>query len=310
MLAFAVKRLGLAVAALVVIAILVFFIQVHFLYHVLHLTPAAALAYPHDTPKRVAELNRELGLTASLPVQFLRWAGTLWKAGGLGHTVLYILPPTLELLASGVVLAFCAALGLALLAVRAAGHPLDRLIDALAGLFSVVPSFWLASLLLFVFTMELGWLPGNGYPLPGQSPFLWAYHDILPVTVLTVSLVGPWTRTLRASLLENAQADYVRTARAKGVPDHLVRSRHMLKNSVLPLVTLIGLSLPTTLNTIVVIEVIFYIPGIGQAFYSALTGLFFANATTLALVLAMVSLFGNAVVDLAYGVLDPRITYQ
>jgi peptide/nickel transport system permease protein len=307
---YAVRRLAQAILALTAIAALVFSVQTFFLWHVLHLSPAAALVYPDDTAQNIASMNRALGLTQPIPVQFVLWIKSLATGGGFAATFTSYLPPTLELMVLGILIAVVAAIVLAMAQTRFAGSWIDWLIDVFIGLTAVVPSFWLATLSLFLFSMESSVFPGVGYPTPGHGFLTWLYYSILPATILGLSIMGPWTRTLKGSLADAASADYVRTARAKGAPEGRILIRHMFRNSVLPLVTLIGLTLPTLLNTVIVLEVVYSIPGAGQDFYQSLTNLFFDNATTVALILAVVTVLGNVIADLAYGVIDPRITYS
>lgn len=310
MMLFIVKRLASAVLTLATIAVLVFYLQMHFLWQVLHVSPAAALVYPHDTPANIARMNAALGLTQPLPVQFLDWVRATFVDGGMTGFIRHQLPPTVELLALGALWAAVLSVLIAMLQVKYAGRWLDHILDGLMVFISVIPGFWLGLLLLIVFAVYNTWFPGSGYPLPGAGLLSWIYHLTLPSVALALTTLAPWTRTLRGSLVEASHADYVRTARAKGVPERRVRSRHMLRNSIMPLVTLIGLSLPVLLNTVVVLERIYVIPGAGAAFFGALDTLFYAQAASIALVLAMVTVVGSMAADLAYGLIDPRINYR
>ncbi|MCL5115896.1 MAG: ABC transporter permease [Firmicutes bacterium] len=305
MVRFAIRRLGEAVLALASIAAAVFF-----LFHTIPLSPAAAMLYPHDSPQAIAQLNAKLGLNLPIPVQFVLWIKETLMRGGVGQVIVRDLPPTLEMLFLGAVLAFLLATMTALVQIRYQGRVQDRVLGAFTGLLSVVPGFWLGTLLLFLFSMTLVWFPGYGYPPPGHGFFAWLHAEVLPSTTLALTAMGPWARQLRASLEESGATDYVRTARAKGVPEGRIRGRHMFRNSVLPLITLTGLSLPTMLNTVIALEIIYTVPGAGSALIGALTSLSFAGATTVALVLAMVTVMGSVVADLTYGLVDPRITYR
>lgn len=310
MLRFILQRLAGALLSLATVAAMVFVFQVDVLYRILHVSPAAALLYPHDTARAIAKLNQAMGLNQPISVQFVDWIQQTFLHGGLARDVASLLPPTAELLGMSVVLAFFLATGLARLEIRLAGTFWERAPEGLMSLMAVIPGFWLGVFLLYFFSIHLFWFPGNAITLPQHSIFDWFYHEILPVATLALTIVGPWERTLKASLEEATHTDYVRTARAKGVRESRIRSRHMLRNSVLPLITLVGLTLPTALNTLIVVELIYRVPGIGEGLYNELTGLFFSRATTIVLVLALITIVASVMVDLAYGLVDPRIKYR
>ncbi len=302
---FVIRRLFEAALAIFSVAVLVFV-----LYHLIHESPAYAMLYPDATPAKVAKLNAALGLNLPVPVQFFLWLKEALIHGGFLPIIKTNLPPTVEMLGLGAVWAFGLSVLTAMTQIRYAGTALDRALDAATSVLSVVPGFWLGTLLLFVFAMSWGVFPGYGFPPPHHGFFYWLYCEILPSLTLALTTMGSWTRQLRASLEDSLRTDYVRTARAKGVPEGRVRWRHMLRNSLLPFISLAGMSMPTMLNTVIALEIIFTVPGLGTQLTQDLVMLSFNGATTIAMVLSIITILGSALADFAYGIVDPRITYR
>jgi len=303
-----VSRTMLALASLGALSVLIFG-----LLHLDRASPAAAmLGIRQRTPAHIAALNRALGLNRPVPVQYVHWLLTFVRPRGDGTKVLLgNVPVTLELVGLGLGFSLAGAALLALYQVRHAGSPGDRLLTAVVYVMSAVPGFWLALLLVWAFTLSLLWLPPPGPPLPDQMGFWWwARFETLPVATVALTTVGYWSRQFRAALEEGLRSDYVRTARAKGVPESRILRRHVLRNAVLPLIALAGTSLPNVLNTVIAVEVIFYLPGAGSLLISSVNGLFFARATSVAVALAAVTVAVNWLADLSYGVVDPRIQYE
>lgn len=302
---FLMRRLGEAALALMGIMVLIFG-----LLHLYHGSPAAAMLGKQVSPKRIAELNAQMGLNLPVPVQFFLWMkAALWN-GGIGAVLVKSLPPTLLLLGLGVLVAALLSVLVATLQVRHSRSLVDRALGIILNTLSAIPGFWLGSLLVFVFGVTYPILPASGVGVIHHGIVSLIRHEIMPVLTLALTVVGPWSRHLRASLEDAATSDYVRTARAKGVAESQMIRRHTFKNSLLPLITLIGMSLPTLLNTVIAIEIIFAMPGLGGDLIGSLNGLFFAMATTVSLVLALVTVAGNVVADTLYGLIDPRIQYR
>lgn len=304
---FFLRRTVQALLALLGMAVVMFF-----LLHLETATPAHAILGKLWTPKKGAALDAKLGLSSPVPVQFVLWVRATLLAGGLASVIKHDLPPTLELLVLGVAMAFLLSVMIARLQMRRPGGGTDRILSAVVGLLSAVPGFFIGSLLLFVFAIVVPWFPPTGFPPihTGAGLGSWAWHEVLPVTALALSAVGPWTRQLRASMGDVSSTDYVRTARAKGISERAVVARHIFRNALLPLVTLVGLSLPSMINTVIALEIIYAVPGAGVAFIGSLNSFFFANATTVALVLALVTILGSMLADFAYSFVDPRVEYR
>lgn len=306
MLAYLGQRVVQALFALLGIAVIIFF--------VLHLdaaSPARAELGLRASQKAVNQLNAELGLNLPLPLQFWNWFRSTFFAHGLILQWLRFLPRTLELAALGIGLAFASAVGLASWQVEHPNTWGDHLLTAVLYVLNATPAFWLSLLLVWELALNLLILPPDGVPSVTHLGFWqWGLHMIMPVATVYAAAVGGWTRYLRAALEESLETDFVRTARAKGADEHRVLRRHALRNSLLPLLTLAGTSFPVLINTVIVVEIVFFIPGAGALFYRELNSLNFGPATSLAFLLAAVGVLGGVLADMSYAVVDPRIQYR
>ena len=175
-----------------------------------------------------------------------------------------------------------------------------------------IPGFFLSLVLIYIFALKLKWLPTSGMRTLGQDPSLWDHikHMIMPVTVLAVSIMAPLVRYARSSMLEVFQQPYVNTARAKGFREWIVIFRHAFPNALIPLVTVIGLRLPTLFAGSVIVEEIFHWQGLGTLNIWAVTNQDYTLLMGLNLNMAILVLLANQLADIAYAVVDPRITYD
>jgi peptide/nickel transport system permease protein len=271
----------------------------------------------------VDRIRHNLGLDAPLPLQYLTWlAGLLHGDFGRSLTdgqpvldhILERLPNTVELTLTAVVLAVLIAIPLGVAGALRRGTIVDHLTTALSVAGVAVPAFWLGLLLILVFSVSfhawgLPWLPSGGAFDPADEADVGArlLHLVMPATVLAFGYLAVWSRYTRSSMLEVLAQDYVRTALAKGMSGRRMVAVHALRNAVAPLITLIGLELPTLVGGAAVVEIVFGWPGIGQLAleraldhdYTTLMGL--ATFTGIAVVA------GNLVADVLYAVVDPRI---
>jgi peptide/nickel transport system permease protein len=179
-----------------------------------------------------------------------------------------------------------------------------------------IPGFWLALMMIIVFAVKLGWLPTSGMISPEVIPGTWEAfvdqikHMILPVIVLSISEIIQVQRYMRSSLLEVLRQDYLTTARAKGLTERVVIGRHALKNALIPVVTIIAISMPRVIGGSTVVETVFGYPGMGRLLYTSIMGNDFVVAMTVVMVIAFMVIFFNLLADVLYGWLDPRIRYQ
>lgn len=273
-------------------------------------------------PTMIEELRRYYSLDQSTST---RLGDYLWRLVhlDLGQSAIYgkpvadviieRLPATLLLMASSLALAFAAGMVLGVIAaLRVNGWP-DTLISTLGLIFYATPSFWFGLMGIFLFSIYLGWLPAGGFGtvasgLTGLAHVLdIARHLILPTVTLALIFLAIYLRIMRASMLEVSTQDFVRTARAKGLDDYRVVTRHVLRNALLPMVTLIGLQAGTMLGGSVVIESVFALPGLGRLAYESVMQRDLNTLLGVVFVSALLVIAVNFLIDLLYARLDPRI---
>lgn len=320
LLRYALRRLILAIPLLFGISVLTFAL--------LHLTPgnpvqAETAMNPSISPDSIKALRALYGLNDPLPVQYMHWMGRLIRFDfGLSFRdqqpvadkIWATLPATLLLNLAGLTLVLAVGIPFG---VHAATHPTSRFTRFFSGFTFAsysFPEFWLALLLQILLGVWLGWLPISGYVTPGaESGPWWAYaldlaaHLALP---LFVSAFGAWavlSRYVRNSMFEALNQDYIRTARAKGLSERVVFWRHALPNALLPVITILGLSLPGLISGSVIIESIFAWPGMGRLAWEAATGYDYPVIMGLSFIGAVLTILGNLAADLAQAALDPRI---
>ncbi len=314
---FIIQRFVQAIPSLLGITIIGFF-----LVHIVPGGPAQAMLGPKATPLRIAQINREFGLNHPLPVQYITWLGQLLH-GNFGTSyyynksvlslILINMPRTLSIVGISVVLAHI--LSIILGSIQAYFHDskFDYGMTALTYFFYSMPSFWLGIMIILFFSINLGWFPSGGLsnplnPNPGFGS--WLAHTTLPVLTLILVTVAGWGRYMRTSMTEHLVQDYVRTARSKGLRETVVVFKHALRNSVLPLITLLGFSLPNLFSGALLIEVIFNYPGMGLLFWDAANQRDYPVILGIVVITGFLTIIGNLLADLLYGMVDPRIQYN
>ena len=313
MLKFLARRLLSTLPVLLIVAVLVFLM--------LRLTPgdpAAVLAGDAASTEQIAQIRSGLGLDRSIPAQFVIWFGNL-LAGDLGQSYYYTtqvttligqrLEPTVSLALLTISLAVLVAVPLGVLAAWRFGGGLDRLLMGFSVLGFSVPVFVLAYLLIWLVSLKLGWLPVQGYKRIADGLGPWLYHLILPSITLSVIYIALIARVTRASVLETLGEDYIRTARAKGLPESAVLLRHALANAAVPIVTVVGIGIALLIGGVVVTESVFAIPGLGRLTVDAVLARDFPTIQGVILLFSAVYVGVNLLVDLSYVFFDPRIRY-
>lgn len=306
MLRYFVRRVLLAVPVLLGVATLVFS-----LIHLVPGDPAQAMLGDGASPQDIAELRRNLGLDRPLVQQygaFLRRAltgdlGTSFRTGQPVTTMIVErLPATAELAVAAMLVAVVVAIPLGVVAAVWRGTAIDygAMTFALAGV--SIPNFWLGPLLAIVFAVELGWMPVSGRGTPA--------HLVLPAISLGLALAAILARMTRASLLEELNELYVRAARARGVSNASAITRHALRNSLVPLLTIIALQFGAVLTGAVITETIFAWPGIGRLLIQSIGFRDYPMVQGCILLIAVTYVTVNLLTDLMYGVLDPRIRFD
>ena len=309
---FALKRLAGMVVVLFAISVIVFAIFAL----IPDYDPAAAIAGKNRTPELVANVEETWGFDDSVPVQYL----TMMKLVFTGELVSYSseinvseqiwegLPATLSLCVGAAVIWMFLGLLLGYFSAIHAGRPLDRLLTILAVVGISMPVVLLAPACLYFLAIETGLFPTGGYVPLTEDPLDWAYHLVLPWTSLAVLFAGFYSRVLRSNMIEAMEEDYVRTARAKGLSERQVRLRHVLRNSLIPIVTLFGLDFAAALaGAAIITEAVFNLQGVGQYAADSIANLDLPPIMGVTLFGAFFVVLFNTLVDLAYAYLDPRI---
>jgi peptide/nickel transport system permease protein len=307
------QRLLSTIPVLVVVAIFVFLM--------LRLTPgdpAAVIAGDTATSEQVAEIRGKLGLDKPIVEQFVIWAGRGLR-GDFGESfffkkrvaelILARLEPTLALAATTMLLAIVVALPLGVLAAYRHGGWLDRCLMGFSVLGFSVPVFVIGYLLIYVFAVKANWLPVQGYVRIGDGVGGWAVHLILPSLTLSVIYVALIARMTRASVIDVLAEDYIRTARAKGLTGRVILIRHALKNAAIPIVTVIGLGVALLIGGVVVTESVYNIPGLGRLTVDAVLARDYPVIQAIILLFSFAYVLINLIIDLTYGLFDPRIRY-
>jgi len=268
------------------------------------------------SPDALAALRSELGLDRPLYVQYLRWIGGMFR-GDFGHsfkdnrqvlaTVLQKVPVTAELSVAALLIAWAIAIPAGVLAAWRRRTAVDYSASAAALTGLSIPNFWLGIMLIYLFAVNLRWLPASGFVPLSQDPGRNLRTIVMPAFVLGVVLAAFVMRQLRSSMLEVLTTDYVRTASAKGLGEGVVLVRHALRNAVIPVVTVMGIQLGTLLGGAVITETIFALPGLGRLAVESIYGRDYPMLEGVVLFSAFSILFINLVVDIVYSLLDPRI---
>ncbi|QJE73093.1 ABC transporter permease [Aerophototrophica crusticola] len=278
-------------------------------------------ANPELTPEDAARLRALYGLDQPLLDRYWNWLTALLQ-GDLGYSRLFAQPVgeillprllnTLALLAPVLVISLAIAIPVGIYAARHPYTKLDSLINLMCFGGISMPPFWLALLLIMLFAVTLGWLPAGGMGTIGGAGGVWdsLKYMVLPVTTLVLLSIGHQTRYVRAAMLEALRQDYVRTARAKGVPEGGVVYRHALRNALIPVVTIVALEFGTLFGGALVTETMFSYLGMGKLIYDSILGNDFNVALCALLFVTIMVLLGNLLADMAYVLLDPRVSFQ
>ncbi|HVL25517.1 MAG TPA: ABC transporter permease [Thermomicrobiales bacterium] len=286
--------------------------------------PVTALMNPEQManmgPEWVQQQKESLGLNDPLPIRYVKWLGQTLQ-GNLGYSFVDRLPvsekigeriwPTLQLMLIVMVISILVGVPLGILSALKQYSFIDYLLT-IAGFLTVsIPSFFLALVLIYVFSVRLNWLPATGMYTVGQErTFLDSLqHIILPASVLGLAQAAPIIRYTRASLLETVKQDYVTVARAKGLNEGLVISRHALRNALIPIITIIALDIPRLLGGTVIIEQVFAWPGMGSLAIASVQGRDYNVLMGINLIAAVMILISNLLADVIYALVDPRIKY-
>jgi len=311
---FLIRRLGQSLLLLLIVSMIGFAI--------LHLAPGGPLSqFAAGGEMTQADLDRiaeQLGLNRPLPVQYAEW---LWRmmSGDWGrsyrdqqsvlHVITSHLGATLELMLTSTLLAMAIGAWVGILGAIKRYSLFDALATVGAMVALSIPTFWFGLVVIYVFSVGLGWLPaGNRYTVGDGSLLNQLHHLIGPCIVLALVSTAVWSRYMRSSMLDVVNQDYIRTARAKGVPERQILLRHALRNALLPMITITGLHVPTLLSGALVTETVFAWPGMGRLFLDSISYRDYPVVMGILMFSAVLVLLGSLIADLLYGVADPRIS--
>jgi peptide/nickel transport system permease protein len=281
--------------------------------------PAAAIAGMSATADQLALIRKDLGLDEPFVVQLVKWYGGLLQ-GNLGRSILMgqdVLQVTLIRLPVTIALAMYAlvlTLLLGMVSGIVAALRQNTLVDQLAMVFSMigisVPNFFLGLLMILLFAVHLGWLPTGGYIPLWQDPIGWLRTSTMPALSLALLQMGLLARITRSTMLEVLRQDYIRTARAKGLPRRIVVVKHALTNALIPITTVVGIIISLSISGAVVTESLFSIPGMGQLLTQAVLNRDYPMVQGGLLLTTTFLVLVNILVDIAYAILDPRVRYE
>ncbi|MBA2673534.1 ABC transporter permease [Ramlibacter sp.] len=314
MLRFLLRRFGGALVVLALVAVLVFALT-----RLASGDPVALLLGDQATAADIAQARARYGLDQPLATQFVLWLGEL-AHGNLGQSLFLQQPvaqaladraePTLFLALFAVAIAAAIGVPAGMAAAIWRGSIADQAVSTVAMLGASVPSFWLGLILIQVFAVHLGWFPASGYGDPGTGLAGRLLHLALPAAVLGVLNSALIIRFTRAAMLDILGEDYVRTARAKGLAERTVMLKHVLRNALVPIVTVIGLTVALMIGGTVVTETVFNLPGVGNLVVRAVLRRDYPVIQGTLLVIAAIYVLINLLIDLLYTVVDPRIRLE
>lgn len=300
-------------------------------FAVIHLAPGEPVDLQTAMNPRITAETRErmrefYGLDKPLHVQYVNWLGKLAQLD-FGRSfapdnrpvldkIVERIPITLSLNIIALVLEFGLAIPIGIFAATHQNTLADKGVTVFVFLGFAVPTFWLALLLMYLFGVKLGWLPISGLHSLGSEGWGWfqrfidlAKHLILPIGVASFGSLAGLSRYMRSTMLEVIRQDYITTARAKGLTEKVVIYRHALRNALLPVITLLGFSLPGLIGGSVIFETIFAIPGMGQLFYAGVMSRDYPLVMGILVIGAFLTLLGNLLADICYAFADPRIRH-
>jgi peptide/nickel transport system permease protein len=314
MVAYVARRLLATIVVLGLVTLIAFSVM-----HMVPGDPAVVMAGVGASADQVQRIREQFGLDAPFHVRLGRWYGGLLR-GDLGNSILLgrtvaqaiaeRLPVTLSLAAFAFGLTAVLGLALGTLAAVRQDTWVDQAVMAVSVIGVSVPSFWVGLLLIILFSVMLDWLPAGGYVPLAESPRAWLRALVLPAASLALLQVGLLARITRTTVVETLRQDFVRTARAKGLPGWLVVAKHAFGNVMIPVMTVLGIVVSLLLSGSVVVETVFSIPGLGRLMATAILARDYPVIQGGLLVTALMFVGINLVVDVLYAWLDPRIRYE
>ncbi|MDQ2817255.1 MAG: ABC transporter permease [Candidatus Eremiobacteraeota bacterium] len=314
---FVARRLLQSVPTLLGVTVLTFV-----LLHIAPGGPALALGGEKASPAQVANISRALGLDQPLYEQYWLWLGRLVhgdlgfsfiRQSQVGALIAQRLPQTLILMLTSLLLSLLIALPVGVNQAARRGSAFDTAASILVFVGWSMPTFWFGTLLIIFFAVDLHWFPVGGLQVIDVPTFDWPSrlaHLAMPAATLAIVSLGGWTRYIRGSMAEQFAQDYARTAVAKGLAPQVVLYKHLLRNALIPFITLVGLALPGLFGGAVITEQVFAYPGMGQLFWQSAVDRDYPTLLGMTVISAVLVIVGNLAADVAYAVADPRVRYE
>jgi peptide/nickel transport system permease protein len=314
-----VRRLLQSILVLILVTLLVFFVMRLLPGDPIIIYVAQNASTQAMNPEQIDSLRHQFGLDRPIMVQYGDWVGRIFR-GDFGESIYYHekvgvlmgerFPVTLYIGVVAMVVGAVFGILVGLLAAIYRGRLIDRIITPLTYIGICIPVFWLGILMIYLFGLKLNWLPISGYTSPFEDFYLSTRQLIMPVICLAAFPLAANARQMRSSMLEVIRQDYIRTAWAKGLGQKLIIFRHALKNSLIPVITLMGMGVGAVFGGAVLEETVFAIPGVGRLMVSSIFGQDFVVVQAITFVIAIIVLVANLIVDISYGWFDPRIRYS
>jgi len=318
MISYIIRRFLLGILVLILVTV--------FIFLVMRLLPGDPLILfvaqsqvENISPEDMARLREEYGLNDSLPLQYVKWIGGIFR-GDLGYSIFLQenvstlvaerLPITIHLGILSMILSGIFGITFGVVCALRRGKWIDTLFTLLANIGITAPSFWVGIVLMYFLGLKLNMLPIQGYTSPFTDFSLSFRQAIMPVLCLSFFTLASLTRQARSATLEVVRQDYIRTAWAKGLSEQIIVIKHIIKNSLIPVVTILGLQVGFIFGGSVLIETIFNIPGMGRMMRDAVFTQDYQIVQSCVLIISAIVVFTNLIVDMSYGWFDPRIRYE
>ncbi|MCD7755639.1 MAG: ABC transporter permease [Firmicutes bacterium] len=311
---FLLKRLGQTVITLFIVSIISFS-----LIQFIPGDPVYTMMGTDITPEYHDQIYEEMGLNKPVYEQYISWLVNLFQ-GDMGYSyylradvstvIAKRLPTTLCLGVTSAIVSVIIGIAFGVVSAVKRQTLLDRTITIFANIGVAMPSFWLVTVMVLIFSINLGWLPATGYTLPWVDLAASLRQSILPVFCMSLGGIASYTRQTRSSMLEVINQDYIRTARSKGLKEGQVISRHAIKNGLIPILTLAGTTLRGCIGGSAIIETMFNIVGMGQVMVTAVNKCDYQLLQSSLFFMAAITCGCNLLVDIAYGIADPRVRLE
>lgn len=305
------KRVGQTLIVLFITSIISFS-----LIHLIPGDPVYAMLGTEITPERHDQVYEEMNLNAPLPKQYVDWI-TKFVRGDMGYSYVQRrqvadllatrLPVTAYLGVLSAIFSVITGITLGIFTAVKRGKWQDNVLTVLANIGMATPTFWLGVVLVSVFSLNLKWLPSYGFTFPWVNLGKSLKQCIMPVFCMGLGSIASYTRQTRSSMLEVLRQDYIRTAKAKGLPQGVILRRHALKNALIPILTLVGMSIRNTIAGSAVVESVFNINGVGNLMVYSISARDFNTVTASIMLISAMTCLCNLLVDIAYACVDPRI---